>query len=86
MTKKEIIEKIRLVEVCQNSWELENLLLLTTLTDEQIQIVLTPLIEEERANGDGEVIYDNDIMVQILSDKYPKDFILSYGQPDYLTI
>jgi hypothetical protein len=86
MTKKEIFQKIRLVEVSQNSWELENLLLLTTLTDEQISIVLTPLIEEERANDTGEVIYDNDTMVQMLGFKYPKDFILSYGEPDYLTI
>lgn len=86
MTKKQIIEKIRLVEVCQNSWDLENLVLVTTLTDEQIISILTPLIEEERANESGEVIYDNDTMVQILCDKYPHDFILSYGEPDYITI
>ena len=35
MKKKEIIEKIRIVEIAQNSWEQENLTLLTTLTDEQ---------------------------------------------------
>ena len=48
MTKEEIVEKIRIVEVSQNSWAEENLTLLTTLTDEQIEIVLSPLIEEER--------------------------------------
>ena len=56
------------------------------MTDEQITIVLDPLIEEERANDSGEVIYDNDTMVQILSDKYPNDILLSYGEFDYLTI
>ena len=86
MTKEEIVEKIRIVEVSQNSWAEENLTLLTTLTDKQITIVLDPLLEEERANDSGEVIYDNDTMVQILSDKYPNDILLSYGKFDYLTI
>ena len=86
MKKEEIVEKIRIVEISQNSWAEENLTLLTTLTDEQITIVLDPLIEEERANDSGQVIYDNDTMVQILSDKYPNDILLSYGKFDYLTI
>ena len=50
MKKKEIVEKIRIVEISQNSWAEENLTLLTTLTDEQITIVLDPLLEEERAS------------------------------------
>jgi hypothetical protein len=83
MTKKEIVDKIRIVEVYQNSWAEENLVLLTTLTDEQITIVLNPLIEEERADESGEVLYDNDTMVQILGDN---DILVSYGEPDYLTI
>lgn len=86
MTKKEIVDKIRIVEVYQNSWAEENLILLTTLTDEKITIVLDPLIEEERANESGEILYDNDTMVQILSDKYPDDILVSYGEPDYITI
>ena len=86
MTKNKIIENIRIVEVEQNSWQEENLLLLTTLTDEQIKIVLTSLLKEERADESGEIIYDNDTMVQILNDKYPNDIIISYGEPDTLTI
>ena len=86
MTKEQIIDKIRIVEVSQNSWAEENLVLLTTLTDEQITIILDPLIEEERADETGEVLYDNDTLVQILSDKYPNDILLSYGEFDYLTI
>jgi len=86
MKKDEMIEKIRLVEVAQNSWAEENLTLLTTLTDEQIEIVLSPLIEEERESEDGEVIYANDDMAQILSDKYPNDIVVLYAEPDYLTL
>jgi hypothetical protein len=86
MNKKEIVEKIRIVEVSQNSWDEENLLLLTTLSDEQIEAVLSPLIEEERQSENGEVIYANDDMAQRLSDKYPNDIVVLYAEPDYLTI
>ena len=86
MNKKEIVEKIRIVEVSQNSWDEENLLLLTTLSDEQIEAVLSPLIEEERQSENGEVIYANDNMAQRLSDKYPNDIVVLYAEPDYLTI
>jgi hypothetical protein len=86
MNKKEIVEKIRIVEVSQNSWEEENLLLLTTLTDEQIKVVLTPLLQEEREDETGEVIYANEDMASVLSEKYPDDIVVLYGEPDYLTI
>ena len=86
MNKKEIVEKIRIVEVYQNSWAEENLVLLTTLTDEQITIVLDPLIEEEREDENGEVIYANEDMASMLSEKYPNDIVVLYGEPDYITI
>jgi len=86
MKKNEMIEKIRIVEVAQNSWEQENLLLLTSLSDEQIQIVLNPLLEEERNCEDDSVFYDNDDMASILRDKYPNDIVVLYGEPDYLTL
>ena len=79
-------ENIRLVEVRQNSWEEENLLLLTTLNDEQIKKVLVPLRDEERNDDEGLVIYANDDMVQILSDAYPKELVIYYQEPDYLEI
>lgn len=86
MTKKQIIDKIRIVEISQNSWDEENLLLLTTLDDEQIKVVLLPLLEEERNDENGEVLYANDDMVSILSEKYPDDIVVLYGEPDELVI
>lgn len=83
---KEIIEKLRIVEVAQNSWEEENLLLLTTLEDSQIESILKPLVEEERADEDGTLIYSNEDMANILANKYPNDIVLLYAEPDYLTI
>ena len=86
MNKKEIIEKVRIVEVTQNSWDEENLLLLTTLDDEQIKVVLLPLLEEERNDENGEVIYANDDMASILGEKYPDDIVILYGEPDELIL
>lgn len=79
-------ENLRLVEVRQNSFEEENLLLLTSLNDEQIKKVLVPLREEERNDDEGLIIYANDDMAQILSDAYPKEVVIYYQEPDYLEI
>ena len=86
MNKEQIISNIRIVEVKQNSWDEENLLLLTTLDNNQLVEVLAPLLAEERACEDGEVIYTNDDMVSILNKKYPDDIVVLYGEPDYLEI
>ena len=86
MKKNELIEKIRIVEIAQNSWEEENLLLLTTLNDEQIKLVLNPLLKEERDCEDGSVIYSNEDMASILSEKYPNDIVILYVEPDYLNL
>lgn len=86
MNKNELIEKLRIVEIAQNSWEEENLLLLTTLKDSQIESILKPLIEEEKADPNGAIIYSNEDMASILSEKYPNDIVILYSEPDYLTI
>ena len=80
------LDNIRIVEVWQNSWEEENLLLLTTLTNDQIKEVLLPLLEEERNSEDGEVIYANDDMASKLLEAYPNEMVLLYSEPDYLQL
>lgn len=86
MTSKQIIDNIRVVNVSQNSWQDEDLLLLTTLNDEQIETTLCPLVDEERQDKSGEVIYSNEDMANILSKKYPDDIVVLYAEPDYLTL
>ena len=80
------LDNIRIVEVWQNSWEEENLLLLTTLTNDQIKEVLLPLLEEERNSEDGEVIYANDDMASKLLEAYPNEMVHLYSEPDYLQL
>lgn len=81
-----IKQDIRIVEVRQNSWDEENLLLLTTLTDDEIKVVLEPLVEEERRMENGEVLYPNEAMANILAEAYPTDIVILYGAPDDLEI
>ena len=81
-----IKRRVRIVEVRQNSWDEENLLLLTTLYDDDIKSVLQPLLEEERNCEDGSVIYANDDMAEILRERYPNDIVILYSEPDYLEI
>jgi hypothetical protein len=44
------------------------------------------LLEEERNDENGEVLYANDDMVSILGEKYPDDIVILYGEPDELVL
>lgn len=72
---------VRIVEIASNGIAEENFLLLTTLTNEQIELILQPLIEDERdekINPNNDVIYDNEVMTAALVDAYPNDIAFMY--------
>jgi hypothetical protein len=75
--------KARVISINTTAFEEENLLLFTTLTDEQIVKVITPIVEAERQ--DEEQWYDNDILVQALEDAYPNEVVHRYDI-EYLSI
>jgi hypothetical protein len=58
------------------SWEEEDLVLLTTLTEEQVTDVISPIVEAER---DGTSTYDNDGLIEALEDTYPLATIEQYS-------
>ena len=58
------------------AWEEEDLLLLTTLTEEQVTDVISPIVEAER---DGTSTYDNDDLIEALEDTYPLATIEQYS-------
>jgi hypothetical protein len=58
------------------AWQEEDFILLTTLTEEQVSDVISPIVEKER-EGDGE--YDNDSLVKSLEDAYPLAIIEQYS-------
>ena len=79
------INKLNLVQVNTTAWDEEDFLLLTSLTEEQIVKVITPIVEEERNN---DVEYDNDFLVTSLQKEYPNDVVRHYipNQIDLISI
>lgn len=57
------------------SWEEEDLVLLTTLSEVEIQKTLIPIVVEER---EGSGSYDNDSLVEALKKEYPKAHVEQY--------
>lgn len=62
------------------AWQEEDFVLLTTLNEDQIREVITPIVELER-EGDGE--YDNGSLVLALQEAYPNDTVEEYSQELY---
>lgn len=77
---------LNLYQVNTTAWEEEDFLLLTSLTEEQITNVLTPIIEEQREKEEDD--YDNDFLVGELVKAYPDATIIHYNpsQIDLISI
>jgi hypothetical protein len=73
-------EDIRVVEINTTAFEEENFILVTDLTDEEIQEVITPivLVERNQIENDDNVFYDNQTLVSELLEKYPNNLISFY--------
>jgi hypothetical protein len=87
------INKLNLVQVNTTAWDEEDFLLITTLTEEQIVKVITPIVMEERKLEEEIFIepyddtfkqwdkvnkYDNDSLVDALRKAYPNDVVTHY--------
>ena len=73
-------EDIRVVEINTTAFEEENFILVTDLTDEEIQEVITPIVLAERnqIENDDNVFYYNETLVSELLEKYPNNLISFY--------
>ena len=73
-------EDIRVVEINTTAFEEENFILVTDLTDEEIQEVITPIVLAERnqIENDDNVFYNNFDLVRELIEKYPNNLISFY--------
>jgi hypothetical protein len=76
---------IRLVEINTTAFEEENFLLLTDLTDEQIENAILPIVRKER---EEEIEYINDDLVVELERLYPHNTITHILKDDveYISI
>jgi uncharacterized protein YpuA (DUF1002 family) len=71
---------LRIVQVNTTAWEEEDMLLITNLTDEQIQSVVTPIVERERESDDFG--YINNDLADALRRQFPDNIILNYDPSD----
>lgn len=69
-------ETIRLVRIKTTFWDEEDFLLITELTDEEIQDIITPIVQAERNNE--EEYYDNETLYFALKENYPRNLIMQY--------
>lgn len=74
------MENIRLVEINTTAFEEENILLITDLTDEQIEEVITPIVLKERNDDKA---YDNDTLCEALREAYPTNVVLDYASDNF---
>ena len=74
-------EDIRVVEINTTAFEEENFILVTDLTDEQIEEVIRPIVLAERNqidNDEEDYYYDNETLVSELLVKYPNNLVSFY--------
>ena len=77
--------KLRIVEINTTAYVEEDFLLLTDLSDEQIQSIIGPIVEMER---EQDIEYNNEELVDELKNVYTKNFIELYTKEtiDYISI
>lgn len=71
---------LRIVQVNTTAWEEEDMLLITNLTDEQIQSVVTPIVERERESDDFG--YINNDLADALRRQFPDKVVINYDPSD----
>ena len=79
-------ENIRVVEINTTAFKEENFVLVTDLTDEQIEEVIRPIVLAERNNADEESFYDNGTLVNALVEKHPNNLVLFYTDKDSIEL
>jgi hypothetical protein len=67
----------RFIKINTTAYSEEDFLLLTDLTDEQIEEVITPIVQRERNGGEP---YDNDELYKALSVAYPNNEVSFYTE------
>lgn len=76
---------IRAVEINTTAFEEEDFRIITDLTDEQIMIVIEPIVMAEREDSE-EYEYDNEGLINSLIMCYPQNFVRSIDPIDKITI
>jgi hypothetical protein len=79
------LENVRIVEIITTAYEEENFILLTDLSDEQIENVIRPIVEKERnaEDSDDDSYYDNEGLFNALQTEYPENVVIFYSDKSF---
>jgi hypothetical protein len=66
---------MQIYRIKTTAWEEEDLVLLTTLSEPQVERVIAPIVYREREGGN---YYDNDELVDALKKEYPSAHVEQY--------
>lgn len=69
---------MNIFRVKTTAYEQEDLVLVTTLTEQQIQDIVSPIVEEERTGGEE---YDNNLLSKALKGAYPDEYLRWFNLP-----
>ena len=86
MSVEKFKENIRIVEVNTTAFEEENFVLLTDLSDKQIEEVIKPIVDKERNATEDDMFYDNESLFNALEETYPNNIVIFYTDKDFDTI
>jgi hypothetical protein len=68
-------KNLNLYQVNTTAWDEEDFILLTSLTEMQVEKVIKPIVMDEREN---DIAYDNDALVDALLNAYPNEVVMHY--------
>lgn len=74
---------MNIYKINTTSNEEEDFFLMTNLTEQEIVLVITPIVNLERNGGDTYVNYE---LLQALNKRYPEDTISMYNYFETITI
>jgi hypothetical protein len=73
---------MNLFKINTTAFEEEDFYLMTDLQEQDITEVINPIVMAER---EGEEVYDNDMIVDKLRERYPNNVIIMYNGIETLT-
>ena len=74
---------MKIFRVSTTAYKEEDFYLQTELAEEDIVVVITPIVNAER---DGYEVYDNETLLDALTKRYPRKKIELYSEFDLITI
>jgi hypothetical protein len=70
---------LNLYQLKTTSWNEEDCILLTSLTEKEITDIIEPLILAEREDESGDILYTNQDYAYLLQKHYPQAVVVQYA-------